>query len=166
MRRLFCAGRLLSRLCAVSVLAALGFFAGAGATEAAVTASPSVVHFAPTPVNGLSYQLVTLTNTSATETEVLQTASAAPGYFFPTFGGTCNVVYTYVIPPGTSCTFEFGFRPSQKGPQAAFGWVVFESGEEVIVILEGTGTGGRRGPPPDRWPFSGLRVHRGTPGAP
>jgi hypothetical protein len=108
------------------------------------------VHFNPTPVGGFSYKIVTLTNTSSTEIKVLETAFAAPQYFFPTFGGTCNVVYGYVVPPGQSCTFEFGFHPSQLGPRAAFGWIVFEDGETVVVILEGVGTGARRAPPRDR----------------
>jgi hypothetical protein len=135
-------GRILLSACLASVIATFGMTYTA---EAEVVATPSVVHFPPASVGGFSYQTVSITNTSGTDSEVITSVSAAPDYFFPTFGGTCFTLHGSVIPPATSCTVEFGFNPTNIGGQAAFGVVTLATDSSLVFILEGTGTGGSQG---------------------
>jgi hypothetical protein len=104
-----------------------------------LSVSPTGLQFAPTEVDESSFAVVTITN-GGPGAERLATASVAAGPFWPTFGGTCNVTYAYVLGPHVSCTFQFGFRPATAGAHTATGSITFESGSVLSVPLSGVGT--------------------------
>lgn len=117
----------------------------------ALTVSPAEVSFANTAVGTVcpgancSYAMVTITNTG-TQTERLVSAKGDPTPpFWPTFGGTCNNQYLYLLPAKESCTFQWGFKPQNPGKFKGTGTISFESGATVTVALTGVGTGGGRG---------------------
>jgi hypothetical protein len=108
--------------------------------------SPTLVKFANTPAgttypDNFSYALVTITNNSGTDTETLLSADASPpSTFFPTYGGSCNDGIDWDIPPLTSCTFQFGFNPQNKGwYKNGAGSITFASGTVLNVELQGKG---------------------------
>jgi hypothetical protein len=114
-----------------------------------LSVSPTSVEFPDTPVgpdcpgSNCTYALVTITN-NGTDTEHLIGATVGPpGPFWPTFGGTCNVPRLYYLPPGESCTFQWGFRPEHPGNASATGTITFESGATVTVELNGKGKPGK-----------------------
>ncbi len=83
---------------------------------------------------------MTITNNGEL-TETLTTAEATPNPpFFPTFGGTCNVQYSYMLPAGQSCTFQWGFKPQHPGKVTGTGTISFLSGASLGVVLVGKGT--------------------------
>src|SRR5262249_41299087 len=98
-----------------------------------LTVSPAAVAFPDTPSGttfptNFSFDRVSITNGGPTS-QILSTATAAPDPpFFATFGGTCNTVYAYNIPPGATCTFQFGFNPEVPGSYAGSGSISFSSG--------------------------------------
>jgi streptogramin lyase len=110
-----------------------------------LTVSPNALVFPPTPAgpnypDNFSFQSVAITNSGPTN-QILTTATADPDPpFFPTFGGTCNTVYGYNIPPGATCTFQFGFNPPAPGSYTGSGTISFSSGAALHVGLSGTGT--------------------------
>ena len=147
--------RCAARLCILLLLAYAGVLlsepADTALASASLTVSPSEVSFANTAVGSVcpgancSYAIVTITNTG-TQTERLVGAKGDPSPpFWPTFGGTCNVKFLYLIPPKTSCTFQWGFKPQEPGKAKGSGSISFESGAAVNVVLTGVGTGRGRG---------------------
>ena len=147
--------RFAARFCLLVLVMYAGFVVSVPAetatAAAALTVSPSEVSFANTAVGATcpgvncSYAMVTVTNTG-TSNERLVGAKADPTPpFWPTFGGTCNVKFLYVIPPKASCTFQWGFKPTAAGKAKGSGTITFESGASVNVVLVGVGTGGGRG---------------------
>jgi hypothetical protein len=90
-------------------------------------------------VGDITYAMVTITNTGS-GTETIDGGYAPLSEFWPTWGGTCNVTYAYVIPPHTSCTLQWGFKPTATGPVTTIGNVSFKSGATLYVFLNGIGT--------------------------
>jgi hypothetical protein len=111
-----------------------------------LSVSPTSVEFPDTPVGpdcpgaNCTYAIVTITNNGA-DTEHLTTAYASSdhGPFWPTFGGSCNYPGLYYLPPGESCTFQWGFKPQHPGNAHATGTIKFESGGTVTMELNGKG---------------------------
>jgi hypothetical protein len=105
---------------------------------AAVTVSPHVVKM-KAKVGTITYGVVTITNTGASS-EVLWTATAPNPPFWPTWGGTCNsLLLSKVVAADQSCTFQFGFHPTQKGRVSGQGTLMFLSGANPTVQLKGIG---------------------------
>jgi hypothetical protein len=84
--------------------------------------------------------MVTITNNGSATEHLVGATTGSPGPFWPTFGGTCNVTKLYFLPPGESCTFQWGFKPQKPGRARGTGQISFESGESVSVELDGRGT--------------------------
>jgi Abnormal spindle-like microcephaly-assoc'd, ASPM-SPD-2-Hydin len=106
---------------------------------ASAAVSPGTVAFGAQQVGKITYRVVTITNTGSSS-ETLASAAVDPSpAFWPTWGGTCNVQYLYVIPPGASCTFQFGFEPTRKGHVSGQGTITFQSGNTLTVQLSGVG---------------------------
>jgi hypothetical protein len=109
-----------------------------------LSVSPTTVAFAPTPVGEFSYEIVTITNTGDA-TDFISSATPVESPFFATFAGTCNTSIdpisgkNYYIPPGFSCTFQWGFNPSRPGRQTGTGTLSFESGATLAVAFTGRG---------------------------
>lgn len=108
--------------------------------------SPTTLTFPPTPVGpecpgaNCTYAMVTITNNGAATEHLVGAFAGSPGPFWPTFGGTCNVPNLYFLPPGASCTFQWGFKPVHPGQAHDTGQISFESGQSVSVELNGRGT--------------------------
>jgi len=111
-----------------------------------LSVTPTAITFAPTVVGAFNYQLVTITN-SGDAADYITTATASPNPpFFPTFGGTCNTSIdpnnnkNYYIPPGFSCTFQWGFHPEKPGRRPGTGTLFFDSGATLAVTFSGVAT--------------------------
>jgi hypothetical protein len=111
-----------------------------------LSVTPTAVTFDPTVVGGFNYQFVTITN-SGDAADYITTATASPyPPFFATFAGTCNTSIdpnnqqNYYIPPGFSCTFEWGFNPAKPGRRPGTGTLVFQSGATLAVTFAGVAT--------------------------
>jgi hypothetical protein len=103
-----------------------------------VTASPMPLKF-KTGVGNITYGMVTITNTGGSS-ETLTGAVAPNPPFWPTWGGSCNLPpINRVVLPGRSCTFQFGFKPTQKGHVSGQGTMTFQSGTTLTVELDGVG---------------------------
>lgn len=127
-----------ARLAVAGMVGVLIFAVDTRPGVAAVTVSPMVVKM-KAKVGTLTYGMVTVTNTGASP-EVLLTATATNPPFWPTWGGTCNLfLFSKIVGPGQSCTFEFGFQPTQKGKVSGQGTLMFLSGANPTVQLKGTG---------------------------
>jgi hypothetical protein len=136
------AKKLLARLaaCGSAALLALAVsaFADAGSAAAQVTAGP-VTPALRARVGTIAYGMVTITNRGS-GAEMLMSATAPNPPFWPTWGGTCNsVAVNKVVAPGRSCTFQFGFKPTQKGHVTGQGTITFQSGNTLTVQLTGVG---------------------------
>jgi len=129
---------ILPTLVYVSVLFLALALVDARSAAAGVTVRPiSVVMRAP--VNTYKYHMVTITN-SGPGTETLVGGYATAGSdFWVTWGGTCNVTYAYIIPANKSCTLQWGFKPTVKGPVTASGSIMFEGGTTLDIFLNGIG---------------------------
>jgi hypothetical protein len=132
------------RAAAVSALAvSLIVGSATAATAGSLTVAPTVRHFqgkpvagAPCPGKGCVYALVKIRNRTANVETIVSATATNP--FWPTYGGTCNVVYAYAIPAGKTCTFQFGFKPTAAGTlYTGTGNVMFVSGETLTVTLIG-----------------------------
>ncbi len=89
-----------------------------------------------------TYASITITNGTAV-TQTITTASAGTTIFWPTYGGTCNVTYGFMIPSGASCTFEYGFEPTTASTTYTdTGTVNFASGAALSFGLSGTSNAG------------------------
>jgi hypothetical protein len=112
-----------------------------------LSVSPTTLTFSPTPVGpecpgaNCTYEIVTITNNGTATEHLIGASAGTPGPpFWPTYGGTCNMPNLYVLPPGESCTFQWGFKPEHPGHVQATGQISFESGQSVSVELDGRGT--------------------------
>lgn len=126
--------------CGAAALLALAVsgFADAGSAAAQVTASP-VTPSLRTRVGNITYGMVTITNRGS-GAETLMSATAPNPPFWPTWGGTCNLPpINKVIAPGRSCTFQFGFKPTQNGHVTGQGTITFQNGNTLTVQLTGVG---------------------------
>ena len=112
----------------------------------ALSISPTTLTFPPTPVGpdcpgaNCTYAMVTITNNGAATEHLVGASAGSYGPFWPTFGGTCNLPNLYFLPPGASCTFQWGFKPVHPGQAHDTGQISFESGQSVSVELNGRGT--------------------------
>lgn len=111
---------------------------GTRTAAAAVTVSPASLNL-KAKVGNITYGMVTITNTGSTSDTLMSAAGDPRPPFWPTWGGTCNVQYLYILPPGRSCTFQFGFKPRQKGHVSGQGTVTFQSGATLTIQLNGVG---------------------------
>jgi len=137
-----------TRTAAAAMIMILTMFTTSAARRSAavggpvLSVSPTSVAFAPTPVGGFSYEIVTITNTGDA-TDFISSATPVESPFFATFGGTCNFSVdpitgkNYYIPAGSSCTFQWGFNPSRPGRQTGTGTLNFESGATLTVSFTG-----------------------------
>jgi hypothetical protein len=132
------AKKLWVRLAVCGLLGVLIFAVDTRPGVAAVTVSPHVVKM-KAKVGTITYGVVTITNTGASS-EVLWTATAPNPPFWPTWGGTCNsLLLSKVVAADQSCTFQFGFHPTQKGRVSGQGTLMFLSGANPTVQLKGIG---------------------------
>jgi hypothetical protein len=103
---------------------------------AGVTVTPTAITMTAT-VNKYKYRMVTLSNSSPSY-ETLVGGDATIPEFWPTWGGTCNnLIYAGVIPPGKSCTLQWGFKPSTKGLVTGIGNIMLKSGSTIHLFLNG-----------------------------
>ena len=100
---------------------------------------PSALQFPATAVGAISYAMVTITN-GETDSQKLVGFQPVEAPFWSTQAGTCNLEYAFVMPPGASCTLQWGFKPLSTGAQTASGIISFESGKTLTVALSGVGT--------------------------
>jgi len=134
--------KFLARLAACG---SVGLFVLAGSSlvdtstaAAGVTVSPTPLKF-KTRVGNITYGMVTITNTGGSS-ETLTGAAAPNPPFWPTWGGSCNLApINRVVLPGRSCTFQFGFKPTEKGNVSRQGTLTFQSGATLTVQLKGVG---------------------------
>jgi hypothetical protein len=109
-----------------------------------LSVSPTTLTFAPTVVGpecpgaNCTYGMVTITNNGTATEHLVGATAGAP--FWPTYGGTCNTPNMYLLAPGESCTFQWGFKPEHPGQAHGTGQISFESGQSVSVQLDGRGT--------------------------
>jgi hypothetical protein len=109
--------RLLVTVTVVGVIAAIGAFAApsALATPRLLQVSPKQVNFGTQLVGSLTFEGVTVTNTSSMSLLVLVDAVVLPDDFnFGNIGGsTCIALEGQVLAPGESCVAVVGFQPSE-----------------------------------------------------
>jgi len=127
-----------STIVATIVLVIAACLIGATSATATVKVKPLALVMTQT-VGDITYSVVTITNTGS-GTETIVGGYASLSQFWPTWGGTCNVTYAYVIPAHTSCTLQWGFKPTAIGPITTIGNVTFKSGATLYVFLNGVGT--------------------------
>jgi hypothetical protein len=109
--------RLLATFTVLGVIAAIGALAAPTALAAPrlLQVSPKQVSFGTQPVGSLTFEGVTVTNTSSVSLLVLVDAVELPDDFnFGNIGGsTCIALEGQVLAPGESCVAVVGFQPSE-----------------------------------------------------
>jgi hypothetical protein len=85
-----------------------------------------------------TYATATLTNTTTVAQHI--SSASASSVFWVTWGGTCNsLALSKTIPPGGSCTLQFGFHPTAAHTTSTgIGSVTFDSGIVPTFQLRGT----------------------------
>jgi hypothetical protein len=108
--------RVLATITVLGVVAAIGALVAPTALAAPrlLEVSPKQVNFGTQPVGSLTFQGVTVTNTSSVSLLVLVDAVELPDDFnFGNIGGsTCIALEGQVLAPGESCVAVVGFQPS------------------------------------------------------
>jgi hypothetical protein len=109
--------RVLATIILIGVVAALGALVAPTALAAPrlLQVSPKQLNFGTQPVGSLTFQGVTVTNTSSVSLLVLVDAVVLPDDFnFGNIGGsTCIALEGQVLGPGESCVAVVGFQPSE-----------------------------------------------------
>jgi hypothetical protein len=109
--------RVLATITLIGVVAAVGALVAPTALAAPrlLQISPKQVNFGTQPVGSLTFQGVTVTNTSSMSLLVLVDAIVLPDDFnFGNIGGsTCIALEGQVLAPGESCVAVVGFQPSE-----------------------------------------------------
>jgi hypothetical protein len=109
--------RVLATITVLGVVAAIGALVAPTALAAPrlLQVSPKQVNFGSQPVGSLTFQGVTVTNTSSQSLLVLVDAVELPDDFnFGNIGGsTCIALEGQVLAPGESCVAVVGFQPSE-----------------------------------------------------
>jgi hypothetical protein len=109
--------RVLATVTVIGVVAAIGALVAptALAVPRLLQVSPKQVSFGTQPVGSLTFQGVTVTNTSSVSLLVLVDAVVLPDDFnFGNIGGsTCIALEGQVLAPGESCVAVVGFQPSE-----------------------------------------------------
>ena len=108
--------RLLTTITVIGVIAVIGALVAPTALAAPrlLQVSPKQVNFGTQPVGSLTFQGVTVTNTSSQSLLVLVDAVELPDDFnCGNIGGsTCIALEGQVLAPGESCVAVVGFQPS------------------------------------------------------
>lgn len=107
------------------------------AAQTGLSISPETITFPPTRVGDFSYEMATITNAGPTDQTVVGVLPQGEA-LAPTQAGTCNA-QNWLIPAGTSCTYQFGFHPERPGRVRNTLTIYFESGATVEVALTGRG---------------------------
>jgi hypothetical protein len=109
--------RLFTTVTVLGVIAAIGALVTptALAVPRLLQVSPRQVNFGTQPVGSLTFEGVTVTNTSSQSLLVLVDAVVLPDDFnFGNIGGsTCIALEGQVLAPGESCVAVVGFQPSE-----------------------------------------------------
>jgi hypothetical protein len=109
--------RLLTTITVIGVIAAVGALVAPTALAAPrlLQVSPKQINFGTQPVGSLTFEGVTVTNTSSVSLFVLVDAVVLPDDFnFGNIGGsTCIALEGQVLAPGESCVAVVGFQPSE-----------------------------------------------------
>jgi hypothetical protein len=109
--------RVLATIILIGVVAALGALVAPTALAAPrlLQVSPKQLNFGTQPVGSMTFQGVTVTNTSSVSLLVLVDAVVLPDDFnFGNIGGsTCIALEGQVLGPGESCVAVVGFQPSE-----------------------------------------------------
>lgn len=109
--------RMLATVTVLGVIAAIGALVAPTALAASrlLQVSPKQVSFGTQPVGSLTFEGVTVTNTSSVSLLVLVDAVELPDDFnFGNIGGsTCIALEGQVLAPGESCVAVVGFQPSE-----------------------------------------------------
>jgi hypothetical protein len=109
--------RVLATITVLGVVAAIGALVAPTALAAPrlLEVSPKQVSFGTQPVGSLTFEGVTVTNTSSVSLLVLVDAVVLPDDFnFGNIGGsTCIALEGQVLAPGESCVAVVGFQPSE-----------------------------------------------------
>jgi hypothetical protein len=109
--------RLFTTVTVLGVIAAIGALVTptALAVPRLLQVSPRQVNFGTQPVGSLTFEGVTVTNTSSVSLLVLVDAVVLPDDFnFGNIGGsTCIALEGQVLAPGESCVAVVGFQPSE-----------------------------------------------------
>jgi hypothetical protein len=109
--------RLFTTVTVLGVIAAIGALVTptALAVPRLLQVSPRQVNFGTQPVGSLTFEGVTVTNTSSRSLLVLVDAVVLPDDFnFGNIGGsTCIALEGQVLAPGESCVAVVGFQPSE-----------------------------------------------------
>jgi hypothetical protein len=112
-------------------------FAASSAARPAVAIDPDSLEFPPTLVGDYGYAMATITNTGPDD-DVLIGVLPQGEPLFPTQAGTCNL-QNWIIPAGTSCTYQFGFHPQRPGRVRSTLTLHFGSGATLAMSLTGRG---------------------------
>jgi hypothetical protein len=109
--------RVLATVTVIVVVAAIGALVAPTALAAPrlLQVSPKQVNFGTQPVGSLTFEGVTVTNTSSVSLLVLVDAVELPDDFnFGNLAGsTCIALEGQVLAPGESCVAVVGFQPSE-----------------------------------------------------
>jgi hypothetical protein len=109
--------RVLATITVLGVLAAIGALLAPTALAAPrlLQVSPKQINFGTQPVGSLTFEGVTVTNTSSQSLLVLVDAVELPDDFnFGNIGGsTCIALEGQILGPGESCVAVVGFQPSE-----------------------------------------------------
>jgi hypothetical protein len=109
--------RVLATVTVIVMVAAIGALVAPTALAAPrlLQVSPKQVSFGTQPVGSLTFEGVTVTNTSSVSLLVLVDAVVLPDDFnFGNIGGsTCIALEGQVLAPGESCVAVVGFQPSE-----------------------------------------------------
>jgi hypothetical protein len=119
------------------VLFSFVLLAASSAARPSVAVEPDALEFPPTRVGDFSYAMATVTN-AGPDDEVLVGVSPQGEPLFPTQAGTCNL-QNWIIPAGTSCTYQFGFHPERPGRVRNIVTLHLASGATLDVSLTGRG---------------------------
>jgi hypothetical protein len=126
-----------SPLWLVALVAAAAAAAVSIQAQGALSIDPDTIEFPPTPVGAYSYVTATITN-AGPEDDTIVAVFPQGESLFPTQAGTCNL-QSWLIPSGTSCTYQFGFHPERPGRVRNTLTLTFASGATVEVSLTGRG---------------------------
>ena len=107
--------------------------AGTGVVNPAITVSSTTLNFGNVGVGATSAQQVTVTNTSA----LPQAPLAAGGGTSSPFNGVTNCGVP-TLPPGSTCTFDYGYSPTALGPSNGSASITVGGGS-YAVSLSGEG---------------------------
>jgi hypothetical protein len=116
----------------------LVFASGASsAAQSGLSIDPDSITFQPTVVGDYSYEMATITNAGPEDDTIVGVLPQGES-LFPTQAGTCNL-QNWLIPAGTSCTYQFGFHPDRPGRVRNTITLYFGSGATLDVTLTGRG---------------------------